>query len=323
MKRRIQVFVSSTYRDLRDERQAAVETILKTGDIPAGMELFAAGDESQWEVIKRWIDESDAFMLILGGRYGTIEPKSGKSYIQLEYEYASQQGKHPFVVVLSDEQLQAMRKADTGVPNEALEHDHPNLYDAFRASLLKSRLCRMFEYPDHVRLAIHESLGYLKQQYDLKGWVSGAEVTEPKPLVDEMGRLRDELAHSQSEVKSLKSKIGYLEKELRKYKSLRAEAEAMIETIQRVPIQIPRSVTGEQDDTDSTLALCFKSWGDSYVSSAAPALLGPARDFVSMYVHPKLQLYKLVDSVQDANVGWTMRATPLGEEVLRILHVSE
>jgi hypothetical protein len=67
-KKRLQVFVSSTFIDLRDERQAAVEAILSAGHIPAGMELFAAGDESQMEVIKGWIDQSDVYLLILGGR---------------------------------------------------------------------------------------------------------------------------------------------------------------------------------------------------------------------------------------------------------------
>ena len=55
MDKKLQVFVSSTYTDLILERQAAVEAILTAGHIPAGMELFAAGDESQMEVIQRWI----------------------------------------------------------------------------------------------------------------------------------------------------------------------------------------------------------------------------------------------------------------------------
>jgi len=79
-RKRLQVFVSSTYTDLKEERQAAVSAILTAEHIPAGMELFTAGDESQMDVIKQWIDESDVYLLILGGRYGTIEPKSGKSY---------------------------------------------------------------------------------------------------------------------------------------------------------------------------------------------------------------------------------------------------
>jgi hypothetical protein len=57
MKRKLQVFISSTYSDLKEERQAAVEAILKAGHIPAGMELFTAGDKSQMTTIERWIDD--------------------------------------------------------------------------------------------------------------------------------------------------------------------------------------------------------------------------------------------------------------------------
>ena len=86
MKKKLQVFVSSTFTDLIEERQAAVAAILKAGHIPAGMELFTAGDKSQMDTIKRWIDESDVYMLILGGRYGSIEPSTGLSYTELEYD---------------------------------------------------------------------------------------------------------------------------------------------------------------------------------------------------------------------------------------------
>jgi len=59
---KLQVFISSTFADLQEERQAGVEAVLTAGHIPAGMELFAAGDESQMNVIKRWIDESDVYL---------------------------------------------------------------------------------------------------------------------------------------------------------------------------------------------------------------------------------------------------------------------
>jgi hypothetical protein len=55
-RKKLQVFVSSTYEDLKEERQAAVEAILSAGHIPAGMELFAAGDEPQMQVIRDWIE---------------------------------------------------------------------------------------------------------------------------------------------------------------------------------------------------------------------------------------------------------------------------
>jgi hypothetical protein len=53
------------------------------------MELFATGDQSQLQVIRRWIEECDAFVLLLGGRYGSVEPASGKSHTQLEYSSGS------------------------------------------------------------------------------------------------------------------------------------------------------------------------------------------------------------------------------------------
>ena len=81
MDKKLQIFISSTYIDLKEERQAAVQAILKAGHIPAGMELFTAGDKSQMETIKRWIDESDIYMLILGGRYGSIEPTTSLSRV--------------------------------------------------------------------------------------------------------------------------------------------------------------------------------------------------------------------------------------------------
>jgi hypothetical protein len=52
-RKRLQVFVSSAYTDMLLERQAAVESILKAGHIPAGMELFTAGDQTQLQVIRR------------------------------------------------------------------------------------------------------------------------------------------------------------------------------------------------------------------------------------------------------------------------------
>lgn len=38
--KKLQIFVSSTYTDLKEERQAAVEAILSSGNIPAEREIF-------------------------------------------------------------------------------------------------------------------------------------------------------------------------------------------------------------------------------------------------------------------------------------------
>jgi hypothetical protein len=52
------------------------------------MEFFPAADEEQFEIIKKVIDLTDYYVLIIGKRYGSIESKSGISFTELEYNYA-------------------------------------------------------------------------------------------------------------------------------------------------------------------------------------------------------------------------------------------
>ena len=66
MDKRYQVFVSSTYSDLKDERSKVIQTLTEQDCIPAGMELFPAADMEQFEFIKRIIDDCDYYILIVG-----------------------------------------------------------------------------------------------------------------------------------------------------------------------------------------------------------------------------------------------------------------
>jgi Domain of unknown function (DUF4062) len=91
MDKRYQVFVSSTYADLKEERRAIIQTLIEMDCIPAGMELFPAADEEQFEFIKRIIDDCDYYLLIIGGRYGSTTP-DGLSYTEKEFDYACEHG---------------------------------------------------------------------------------------------------------------------------------------------------------------------------------------------------------------------------------------
>lgn len=188
MKRKLQVFVSSTFNDMLPERQAAVEAILRAGHIPAGMELFAAGDESQLETIRRWIDDSDVFMLMLGGRYGSIEPKSGKSYIELEYEYAATKRKPLFAAVINDTYLTEKVKA---LGLDAMERTKGHLLNAFR-DLVTKRICRFFGDLNELKLIVFESLANFDRIEDLSGWIRGSDVVDPKATLEQVARLQTE-----------------------------------------------------------------------------------------------------------------------------------
>lgn len=90
MHTKYQVFISSTYEDLKKPRESVTRTILEMGHIPIGMELFSAADEDQWTSIKKRIDESDYYVVIVAHRYGSM---SGVlSYTEMEYDYATLMG---------------------------------------------------------------------------------------------------------------------------------------------------------------------------------------------------------------------------------------
>ena len=102
MDRRYQVFVSSTLNDLRGERAAVIRTLLELECFPAGMELFPAADDNSWTLIKSVIDDSDYYLVILAGRYGSCPPDNTKSFTHREYEYALITGKPTIALLHSD-----------------------------------------------------------------------------------------------------------------------------------------------------------------------------------------------------------------------------
>lgn len=87
MNKRYQVFVSSTFADLQAERQAVTQALLSLDHFPAGMELFPASDEDAWTLIQSVIDDSDYYVIVIGGRYGSVD-QEGVSYTEREFDYA-------------------------------------------------------------------------------------------------------------------------------------------------------------------------------------------------------------------------------------------
>src|SRR5690606_172577 len=83
-----QVFISSTFVDLKEYREAATWAILKARHIPAGMETFPAADDRGWKTIQRTIDDSDYYVILVGARYGSLDRETGISWTEREYRYA-------------------------------------------------------------------------------------------------------------------------------------------------------------------------------------------------------------------------------------------
>lgn len=175
MSKKLQVFISSTYTDLIEERQKAVEAVLDAGHIPAGMELFKAG-KTQMETIKKWIDESDVYCLILGGRYGSVEEESQRSYTQLEYEYAAANHKPLFTIVLDDSMI--YRKASEN-PNGTFmeEGENRSKYEKFKEDAGKKIYKVAYNLSD-IATHMHAQLNSILNDpsWNLSGWVKGSTI---------------------------------------------------------------------------------------------------------------------------------------------------
>lgn len=295
-KRKLQIFVSSTFTDLKPDRQAAVEAILKSGHIPAGMELFTAGDKTQLEVIKRWIDESDAYMLILGGRYGSIDPATGVGYTEIEYDYASQQGKPLFAVVINEEAL-ASRVREYGT--SVIEQNEPKALALFRAKVL-SNISSFFSDEKDIKLCVHESLADLRENPLVVGWVPASDVEDTKALREEVRRLKSEndVLKKQAISNAGKSKAP---------DSPMSEDEVtdLATHLCGIEITIPKKLVADgQSNTADLLTLMMNSarFLVNGVTNAATA--GDREAFLYFNVSPKLMVHGLVENEKVAGVRW-------------------
>lgn len=171
MKKKYQIFISSTYTDLKEERQAASDAILKIHQIPVGMEQFNAGNTKQWEVIKESIDTSDCYVLILGKRYGSVinsGEDTGLSYTEKEYNYAISQGIPVISFIKSDE---------ANYHGNDIEDDE-NKKEKLKAFIEKVKNNHIVEWFDNtyeftakLTAALHNAI----ENNDLRGWVRDAE----------------------------------------------------------------------------------------------------------------------------------------------------
>jgi len=198
MDKKYQVFVSSTYKDLIDERQKVIEALLGKNCFPVGMEYFPAANDDQFTVIKRLIDSCDYYILIIGGRYGSVEPKSGKSYTQLEFEYAISRG----IPVASFYHNDINRL--TGDKLEENDNGKKKL-EEFKA-LVQTKLCDHWESAYELAFKVNKSLDYLFENSPRTGWVKANLVSsaEANDIIYNLRKENEELKNKLSELDNSK-----------------------------------------------------------------------------------------------------------------------
>lgn len=194
-----QVFLSSTYSDLKEERESIIKAVLEMYHIPIGMEMFSAEDEDQWEIIRRTIDVSDYYVLVLGLRYGS-KTSDGISFTQKEYEYALENN-IPILAFVMDEMASLSKdKRD----------DDLSEINNFREIVLKnSKMSQFWETKD--QLIKNVSISLMKQimQKPGVGWVRGDKARSEEALTNELTILSKENRELRERIMELESKISY------------------------------------------------------------------------------------------------------------------
>lgn len=252
MERRHQVFISSTFADLAEERSEIIQALLELDCFPAGMELFPATSEAAWELIKKVIDDSDYYCLIVAGRYGSVDSE-GMSYTEREYDYALTTGK-PVIAFLH---------ADPGkIPVDKCDSDQSlrNKLSIFKVKIEKKHHCKYWSSAEDLGSKVSRAMVSLRKSHPSDGWVPGAFAA------DENSRI---------ELANLKARAAELEAQL---------AQRSIE-IQSQPIE---SIAGGDDAYSAEVAYTKKSRGtewvevsvtwDQILSYVGPTLLAECSD---------------------------------------------
>ncbi len=195
MEKRYQVFVSSTYADLKDERQKVHQTLMEMDCIPSGMEMFPASDEEQWEFIKKIIDDCDYYLLVIGGRYGSLSD-DGISYTEKEYQYAVE--KEIKVIAFIHESPDSLAVSKTDIDPALMAK-----LNEFRSHVSTGRLVKFWKHANELPGLVALSLTKTIKTYPAVGWVRANKQTNSESLV-EINELRKENSELKQELAEVK-----------------------------------------------------------------------------------------------------------------------
>lgn len=174
-----------------------MQALLSLDHFPAGMELFPASDDDQWALIKGVIDDSDYYVLVMGGRYGSTTAE-GISYTEMEFDYAKLCKKPILAFVHQDPDSIPAGKTELSDAARAR-------LKAFRTKVETGRHIKFWTNPGDLQAKVIQSVSAETKRNPQEGWVRAGRATDPallEGLRNEVESLRLELAAAKSEAPS-------------------------------------------------------------------------------------------------------------------------
>lgn len=234
--KRYQIFISSTYEDLKSARQKVLETILSLYHFPIGMEMFSADDAEQWEIIKQTIDRSDYYIVLIGHRYGS-ETSDGIGYTEKEYDYAREQGIPALAFV---------RKRNIATKPDERETDQEKIkkLEKFIEKATRSRMCDFWDNEEDLGRQVAVALIKIFNRMPRIGWVRSDQATSPivseeiANLSRENREIREELAQLQEQLGKKVPQLEVVLNEGKRVDFLLKNSDKMVVQFNKRPIEI-------------------------------------------------------------------------------------
>lgn len=258
--------MSSTFLDLQEERAAVVSALLQLDAMPAGMELFPAADDDAWTLIERVIDASDYYLLVIGGKYGSINPETALSYTEREYDFAVARSK-PVMAFLHE-------NPDT-IPagkTERTEQAQAKL-TAFRSKVEARKHVKYWATADGLQGKVALSFANFTKTYPAVGWIRGDVETATSALA-EINDLRKQLDAASARLAAARV-------------SPPPGTEGLAQGSDRFALDLYAETEGRGDEKDHRDAWVWKKWTgaqdaeptwDELFSALGPSLLDEAAE---------------------------------------------
>ena len=173
--KKYQVFISSTYEDLKEERAAVSQALLDLGCIPIGMEQFPASGMSQMEYIKKMLETCDYYILILAGRYGSADPSDGIGFTEKEYDYAISKGIPVMSFLFEDIGKLPVNKCENSDAQRAA-------LEKFRGKVSANKMIRKYSSKEDLMHAVSVSMFQCIRDYPAVGWIRADDVDTDSDL---------------------------------------------------------------------------------------------------------------------------------------------
>lgn len=175
-----------------------MQALMQMDCFPSGMEMFPALDEDQWEYIQRAIDECDYYVLVIAGRYGSVDA-TNISYTEKEYDYAVRVGKPVLALLHENPDKLAAGKTDK-------DDERRMALEAFRSKVKSGRLVKFWKNADDLASKVIVGMMNTIKRFPSAGWVRGDKLPDENAFEDivRVGRENEILREN---VKSLELKL--------------------------------------------------------------------------------------------------------------------